>query len=101
VYKLTVLYPTAADPEAFKAYYVETHLPLTAKMPGIKRINYSFDLVSLGGEPAPFCMFEAWFEDGPTFGASSQSPEGQAVVADIANFASGPPTVFHGPVAEQ
>jgi len=100
MHKLTVIYPSSSNPERFKKYYVENHLPLARKMPGLRRMEYSFDLQALGPSPAPFCVFEAWFDDATAFAAASQSPEGQAVAADVANFADGPPTIFHGPVTE-
>jgi uncharacterized protein (TIGR02118 family) len=34
-------------------------------------------------------MFEAWFESEAALGAAMGSPEGKAVVADLANFATG------------
>lgn len=98
MHKLTVLYPSATDGDKFKRYYTGTHIPLVRKMPGIRRINYGFNLEGIEGSNAPFCLFEAWFDDGAAMGAATQSPEGQAVVADVANFAEGPPTMFHGPV---
>lgn len=101
MHKLTILYWTSSNPDHFRRYYVETHIPLVEQMPGIARMNYSFGLESLGPDPAPFCLFEAWFESAEAMGAASASPEGQKVTADVANFAEGPPLVFHGPVSER
>jgi len=43
----------------FRHYYEETHLPLAAKLPGLKASRHSFDLVAKGGSPSPyFCMWE-------------------------------------------
>jgi hypothetical protein len=43
-------------------------------------------------------VFEAEFRDGAAWGAAMGSPEGQAVAADVANFARNPPTLIHYPV---
>jgi hypothetical protein len=40
-------------------------------------------------------VFEAEFADEAAMGASLQSPQGQAVVADIGNYATVPPTIVH------
>ena len=95
MHKIVVLYPLQPDPEAFRKYYVATHVPLARKLPGLKALRYSFDIQGVGG-PAPyFCVFEAEFEDGAALGAAMGSPQGQAVAADVPNFAKVPPTLIH------
>jgi uncharacterized protein (TIGR02118 family) len=101
MHKLTVLYPSSNDPKRFREYYETVHIPLTRKMPGLLRLNYSFGLAAQGEASAPFCMFEAWFESGEAMEQATISDAGQAVLADVARFADGPPTVFHGPVIEE
>lgn len=92
--KFVVLYPPQPDFEAFKAYYIATHVPLAAKIPGLKAMRYSFDVQTLAGD-APFaCIFEAEFEDAAALGAGISSAEGQAVAADVANFAQVGPTIL-------
>ncbi|MBB4858627.1 uncharacterized protein (TIGR02118 family) [Novosphingobium chloroacetimidivorans] len=100
MHKFVVLYPPQPDHEAFKSYYVETHVPLASRIPGVKAMRYSFDVATVAGD-APFaCVFEAEFEDGAAFGAAMGSPEGQATAADVANFAKVAPTILHYPVTE-
>jgi uncharacterized protein (TIGR02118 family) len=36
MHKLVVLYPKPDDPEQFKTYYRDTHVPLVKKIPGLK-----------------------------------------------------------------
>ena len=93
--KLVVLYPPQPDMDAFKAYYVGTHLPLARKIPGLKALRHSFDIVTLAGEVQYACIFEAEFEDGAALGAGMGSAEGQAVAGDVPNFAQVPPTLIH------
>lgn len=95
MHKIVVLYPAQPDPEAFKTYYVATHIPLTRKLPGLLALRYSFDVQGVGVDPPYFCVFEAEFQDGPALGAAMGSPEGQAVAGDVPNFAQVPPTLIH------
>jgi len=97
LHKIVVLYPPQPDPEAFKAYYVATHIPLARKLPGLIALRYSFAVQGVGGESPYFCVFEAEFADGAALGAAMGSPEGQAVAGDVPNFASVPPTLIHYP----
>lgn len=98
MHKIVVLYPPQPDPAAFKAYYVQTHIPLARKLPGLLDLRYSFDVQAVGGESPYFCIFEAEFSDGAAMGAAMGSPEGQAVAADVPNFAAIAPTLIHYPV---
>ncbi len=96
MHKLLVLYNEPKDPAHFRKYYVETHLPLVAKMPGLKASRYSFDVKPLGpGKAAYFCVFEAEFENEAALMSGLGSKEGQAVAGDVANYASGGVTMVH------
>jgi len=95
MHKLVVLYPPQPDPEAFKAYYVKTHIPLARKLSGLLALRYSFDVQGVAGAPPYFCVFEAEFKDGAALGAAMGSPQGQLVAADVPNFARNPPTLIH------
>lgn len=90
MHKLLVLYPPQPNPEKFKTYYVDVHMPLVAKIPGLQTYRYSFSV-----EGPFFCVFEAEFADGAALGAGMASAEGQAAVADVPNFAEGAPTIVN------
>lgn len=98
MHKIVVLYPPQPDAEAFKAHYIATHIPLARQLPGLLALRYSFDVAAMGGESPYFCIFEAEFENGAAMGAAMGSPEGQAVAADVPNFAQVAPTLIHYPV---
>ena len=89
MHRLLVLYPPPTDPDHFRSYYEDTHLPLAAKLPGLRGYRYSFDVAATGGESPYFCVFEADFDDAAALSAARASPEGQAVRADIPNYATG------------
>jgi uncharacterized protein (TIGR02118 family) len=98
VHKLVVLYPAPADPDHFRDYYVNTHLPLVARMPGVLAWRYSFDVAATRGETPYFAVFEADFADAAAMAAARSSPQGLAVSADVANYATGGAVVIHYPV---
>ena len=97
MHKILVLYPPQPDPEAFKAYYVATHIPLVRTLPGLLAMRYSFDIAAPQGNSPYFCVFEAEFADVAAMGAALASPEGQAVAADGPNYAQVPPVLIHYP----
>jgi uncharacterized protein (TIGR02118 family) len=95
VHRLLVLYPPPTDPERFRSYYQGTHLPLVAKLPGLRGYRFSFDIAAAQGESPYFCVFEADFDDAAAYGAAMASPEGQAVRADVPNYATGGAVVLN------
>lgn len=88
--KIVVLYGQPDDPAAFEEYYAGTHVPLAAKMPNVRRFESGQVLSSAdGGTPPYHRIAELWFDNQEELGAATSSAEGQATVADIANFATG------------
>ncbi|MQY20799.1 EthD family reductase [Nocardia macrotermitis] len=98
MHKLVVLYPEPADPDHFRDYYVNTHLPLVARMPGLLAYRYSFEVAATQGQTPYFAVFEADFADVAAMTASRESPQGREVGADVANYATGGAVVIHYPV---
>ena len=94
MHKLVVLYSPPADPDKFRSYYTSTHLPLAAKLPGLRSYRYGFDLAAPAGDSPYWCMFEAEFDDINALGAAMSSEEGQAVAADVPNYADEAPVMF-------
>jgi uncharacterized protein (TIGR02118 family) len=89
MHRLTVLYPPPTDPDHFRRYYEDTHLGLVAKMPGLRGYRYGFDVAAAEGDSPYFCVFEADFDDAAAMNASRESSAGQAVRADVPNYATG------------
>ena len=50
MHRLLVLYPPPSDPDHFRSYYEDTHLPLAAKLPGLRAYRYSVDVAAGEGE---------------------------------------------------
>lgn len=98
MHKLVVLYPEPADKDAFQAYYESTHLPLARELPGAITMNYSLGIAALEEEAPYFAIFEAVFDSPQSMGAALGSPQGQAVAADVPNYATGGAHIMHYPI---
>jgi uncharacterized protein (TIGR02118 family) len=97
VYQVTVLYNHPEDTAAFDEHYRETHAPLAANLPGVKRYTACWTGPSPDGSPAPHHLVATLYFDSPeAFGAAFSGPEGQAAQADIANFAGAGLTILTG-----
>lgn len=96
-FQLTVLYNHPEDPEAFDAHYDNVHIPLAAKLPGLRSYTVSRP-VALGGERPPYHLIAVLtFDDEAAFNAAMASEAGQQGVADLANFAQAGVTTLAGP----
>ena len=99
--KVTVLYGHPKSPDDFEKYYESTHLPLAAKIKGVVRLELTkFIAGPDGGKPAFYRMAELYFNTQTEMEQSLGSPEGQAVIDDIQNFATGGVTVLIGSVED-
>ena len=97
--KATVLYGHPTDPAAFEKYYSETHMPIVGKTQGIAKAELTKMLPNPDGSaPAYYRMAELYFKAPAEMQQAMGSAEGQAMVADLANFASGGVTVITGMV---
>ena len=86
--KLVVLYTQPDDPDAFDRYYLETHMPLVAKIPGLQRAETGrLDAALDGGEKTYHRMAELYFADQQAIEAAFASEEGQATAADYQQIA--------------
>lgn len=73
--------------EEFERYWRERHLPLVAKIPGLRRLVLNRVLPDPNGSPPAFdAVVEDWFDDRQALSAASASPEWEAVVADAPNL---------------
>jgi len=99
MHKVLALYPPPKDPVHFKRYYEETHLPLAQQLPGLLSSRHTFTMEGVGSPSPYFCIWEGEFQDAKAMAASMESPLGQKVAADIANYATGGVTIVHFDVA--
>ncbi|MEU2561915.1 EthD family reductase [Streptomyces longispororuber] len=100
MHRLIVLYSEPDDPDHFRDYYVNHHLPLVMDWPGLRAWRYSFDVAATEGEAPYFAVFEGDFADAAVMAAAQASPHGLRVAADVVNYATGGLTVLHYPVQD-
>ncbi|SDE78448.1 conserved hypothetical protein [Pricia antarctica] len=99
--KMTILYGHPTDSVAFEEYYTKTHMPIAAKIKGYARFETTkFTGDTNGGKPVYYRMAELWFSSPEAMQTTMGSPEGQAVAADLANYATGSATFLVGEVEE-
>jgi uncharacterized protein (TIGR02118 family) len=97
--KITVLYEHPKDPEAFEKYYKEKHLPLAATMEGVARLELTKVLGTPDGKKGDYYRIaEMYFTNIEQMQDTMASPEGQATVNDLSNFATGGVKVMIGTV---
>jgi uncharacterized protein (TIGR02118 family) len=93
--KGTALFGHLEDPDAFEEYYASTHVPLVQQIPNLQRFEAAKIVATPdGSEPPYYRIGELYFEDMEQMQAGLSSSEGQAVVADMQNFATGGVTMF-------
>src|SRR3954465_9401371 len=95
MHRLLVLYPPPWAPGLFRSYYGGRPLPLVAKLPGLRGYRYSVDIAAAEGASPYHCVFEADFDDAAAYAAAMESPDGQAVRADVPNYATGDAVVLN------
>ena len=95
--KIIVLYGHPKDVEAFEKYYNEKHLPLAATMEGVARLELTKIFGTPDGQKAEYHrMAELYFTSIEQMQETMSSPEGQATVNDLSNFATGGVNVMVG-----
>jgi uncharacterized protein (TIGR02118 family) len=88
------LYGQPTDPSAFASHYESQHAPLVRAIPGLEAFHVSTG-PALGPDGAPVFHQVAMlrFATMDDLQAGLGSPEGQATVGDLANFATGGVTI--------
>jgi uncharacterized protein (TIGR02118 family) len=73
--------------DAFERHMRQTHFPLLAKVPGLRRLVINWALPDPHGAP-PACdaVAEDWFDNDAAMNTALASAQMQAVVADAPNF---------------
>jgi len=88
--RLVVMYKTPKDVAAFDAYYVNTHIPIAKRIPGLRKYEVSKGPVSTpAGSSGLHLVATLHFDDVAAIQRAFASPEGQAAAADVQKFATG------------
>ena len=86
--KFTALYTKPDDAAAFDQHYFDVHVPITKQWPNVERAEVARVVANpMGGEPAYYLMFEAWFADMDAFRAAMGSESGKEAATDFGRIA--------------
>ena len=93
--RLTVLYGHPDDPAAFDRYYHEVHIPIARQMVGLKGWTIG-KCQSIDADPPKFYLIVGLYaETRERMEQILATPEGQAAIADVPNFATGGVTFLY------
>jgi uncharacterized protein (TIGR02118 family) len=103
VHRLVVMYPQPKDPEHFRHHYETVHSTLGRAVPNVRSLHYTFDVQGIpgddgaGGNPdlGLYCVFMAEWDSEESMMDALLTPEGQAVLEDVPNYATGGSFRFH------
>jgi uncharacterized protein (TIGR02118 family) len=88
--QLVVMYKTPKDVAAFDKHYLEKHIQIAKKIPGLRKYEISQGPVATPAGPSGFHLIAVLqFDNLAAIQAAFGSAEGQAAVADVQNFATG------------
>jgi uncharacterized protein (TIGR02118 family) len=95
VHRLMVSYGQPEDPDAFDAYYRDTHTPLALAQPGVLALTVGRPRSLDPSQTVPYLVAHLDFESEQAMNETLGSPEGRAAGKDLANFATGGVTFAH------
>src|SRR5882724_365931 len=88
--QLVVMYKTPKDAAAFEKHYVEKHIAIAKKIPGLKKYEVSRGPVATPAGPSGYHLVAMLhFDNLAAIQGGFASAEGQAAVADVQSFATG------------
>ena len=94
--RLTVLYGHPDDPAEFDRHYHEIHIPLARNMKGLRGWTIGkCQSAEPGQQPAYYMIVGLYADSREEMESILQSPEGQACIADVTNFATGGATFLY------
>ena len=100
MHRVLVLYLPPRDPQASREYFENTRIPLAAKLPGQRTMRYSFEVAAAERGVTVLRCDGNRIRRCRGFGCSYGVARGQAVMADIPNYATGGAVVLNYPVQE-
>lgn len=88
---MIVFYGWPENEAAFEEYYERIHVPLCKAIPGLTGIRHAFRPERVETDAPVFCVCELSFDDRAALDSGLASRQGEAAIADVANFTSVPP----------
>ncbi|WP_044747448.1 EthD family reductase [Bacillus alveayuensis] len=95
--KLVALYKQPEDKEKFDEHYFNVHVPITKKIPGLKKMKVTkFSTTPMGDVSEYYLMCEMYYEDYDAMKKGMRSEEGKASAKDLMSFAKDIVTLIIG-----
>ncbi|NHM31065.1 EthD family reductase [Neobacillus terrae] len=95
--KMIALYKHPENKETFDEYYKNTHTPITAKIPGLRKMEVTKIIGGpMGGEGKYYLMCEMYYDDMASFKAAMKTGEAKASGKDVMSFAGDLVTLMIG-----
>jgi uncharacterized protein (TIGR02118 family) len=93
--RVLALHNTPVDLSSYDDYYVNVHMPLVRRIPGVRNIRYGRVIRAADGGPAPyFLISDVYFDNEADLQLAIESPEMAEAFADVPNFATGGATIM-------
>ncbi|KPB06520.1 EthD family reductase [Bacillus sp. CHD6a] len=95
--KLIALYKHPENKEAFDQHYFDTHAPITAKIPGLRKMEVTKVVGSpMGGEGKYYLMCEMYYDSQDALKQAMRTDEAKASGKDLMSFAGDLVTLMIG-----
>jgi uncharacterized protein (TIGR02118 family) len=95
VIRILALHGQPDDPSAYDGHYLDVHMPMVLRIPGVRKIRYGRVIGTPNGEPASYWLVsDVYFDDEEALEKALASPEMADAFADAPNFATGGLTVM-------
>ena len=98
--KLIALFRKPDNIESFDTHYLQVHIPLIEKMPGLKKLEVTRITGAPIGDTKFHMMAEMYFDNQDSMNVATASREGKAAAKDLMAFAANLVTMFHGETKE-
>ncbi|GIN19354.1 MAG TPA: EthD family reductase [Bacillus bacterium] len=96
MFKMIALFKKPENTEEFDKYYFETHIPLTEKIPGLRKVEITKFTGSPMGESPYYLMCEMYYDSFEAFKEASKTEESKASGKDVMKFAGDVVTFMFG-----
>jgi uncharacterized protein (TIGR02118 family) len=93
--RVLALHNTPVELSSYDDYYVNVHMPLVQRVPGVRNIRFGRVVRAADGGPPPyFLISDVYFDDEESLRIALESPEMAEAFADVPNFATGGVTIM-------
>lgn len=96
MFKMIALFKKPENTEEFDQYYFETHIPITEKIPGLRKVEVTKFTGSPMGESPYYLMCEMYYDSFEAFKEASKTEESKASGKDVMKFAGDIVTFMFG-----